>query len=207
MNKKWTSINLTLMLVGIYVSSNAANITLVPQTGQTATMPIATPPLGSDGALQKGAAWSTNRFTLDASGSCIIDNLTGLMWVKNLNTVNSGNTLNWDVALTTAGNGSWCGYNDWRVPNINELRSLVNYGYSNPANWLKYGSGTSANPNCNSACFSNVRSLNTNASYWSSSAAVSVGQRYVWLIDMYSGGMGTVAQASALRLFPVRGGQ
>jgi len=147
-------ISLGMLLSGLYVSSNAANVALVPQTGQTATLPLTAPP-NSDGALQKGAAWPTPRFVQDASGNCITDNLTGLMWVKDLNTVNGNHPSNWSTALTTANNGSWCGYSDWRMPNINELRSLVNYGYANQANWLMYGNGSSGSPACSGACFAN----------------------------------------------------
>jgi len=203
MNKKLTSLG--TILAGLYVSGNAANIALVPQTGQTATLPL-TAPSDSDGALRKGTAWPTTRFVADASGNCITDNLTGLMWVKDLNTVNGGNTLNWNTALTTANDGTWCGYSDWRMPNINELRSLVNYGYANQANWLMYGSGSSGSAACSGACFANVQANY----YWSSSSAAHYTAN-AWDVSLYNGYIGTLGKSQSLsssdRLFPVRGGQ
>lgn len=196
MNGRMTGLG--ILLAGLYLSSNAVNMALVPQTGQTSTMPLNPAPAGSDGALQKGAAWPRTRFTTDTSGNCIIDTLTGLMWVRDLNTVNSGNALGWDTALTIAGNGTWCGYSDWRVPNVNELRSLVNYGKSSPAAWLNVTGG-----------FSNVVAN----SYWSSSSYASSNSNTpaaAWLVNMYDGSVGVTGKSGSdnvRRLLPVRGGR
>lgn len=194
---KAKSFSLIMLLFLIYTSSHAANIALVPRTGQTPSSPI-TAPSGSDGALQKGAPWPNDRFKPDLSGNCIIDNLTGLMWVRNLNTVNNGNRLVWNAALTTATNGRWCGYSDWRVPNINELGSLINYSQSEPATWLNADIGVGAG-------FSNVQT----SPYWSSStAAYSSG--LAWQINMFSGIIGVFSKEETLEppyLLPVRGGK
>jgi len=189
---------LSILLAGLYLGSNAANMALVPQTGQTSTMPLNPAPAGSDGALQKGAAWPRTRFTTDTSGNCITDTLTGLMWVRDLNVVNGGNAVSWATALTIAVNGTWCGYGDWRVPNVNELRSLVNYGESSgPAAWLNVTGG-----------FSNVVAN----SYWSSSSYASSGggaPASAWFVSMYDGSVGAAGKSggdNVRRLFPVRGG-
>ncbi|MEK6545698.1 MAG: DUF1566 domain-containing protein, partial [Nitrospinota bacterium] len=63
---------------------------------------------------------------------CVTDNLTGLMWVKSPDST----TRTWADALTYANNLSLCGYSDWRLPNINELESLINAEQSNIASWL-----------------------------------------------------------------------
>lgn len=200
MNKKL--ISLGILLFGLYISSNAANIALVPQTGQTATLPV-TAPAGSDGALQKGKAWPNPRFVADASGNCITDNLTGLMWVKDLSTVNNGSPLTWDNALAVAGSGTWCGYSDWRMPNINELRSLVNYAYASPANWLMYGSGDYYTRACSGACFAYVPAVG-----WTSSSLAN-DTTFAWVVIMSNGGAGNRGKNSNynIYLFPVRGGR
>ncbi len=204
MNKKL--ISLGVLLFGLYLSGNAANIALVPQTGQTSTLPLAAP-TNSDGNLRKGAAWPSTRFVADPSGDCITDNLTGLMWVKNLSTVYGGANLDWNTALSIADSGTWCGYTDWRMPNINELRSLVNYGYPKPANWLMYGSGTNlATAACSGVCFVNVITAN----YWTSSSSASNPTANAWNVSMSSAATSASNDKTlnnTSRLFPVRGGQ
>ena len=198
-------LGMMVLLTGLVTIANAANIAQLPQTGQTNTLPVNPAPAGSDGALPQGKAWPTTRFVADASGNCITDQLTGLMWVKDLNTVNSGSVLNWGTALTTANNGTWCGYTDWRMPNINELLSLVNYAYDSQDNWLMYGSGNSSSPACSGACFANLQFT----SYWSSSSlAMDITQAWIVRVD---GGTGVIQKENPsynnYRLFPVRGGQ
>jgi hypothetical protein len=103
-----------------------------------------TRPSGQDGKLQKGAEWPNPRFT-DNLNSTVRDNLTGLVWVKtaNLFTTNAG----WEDVLTFCNDldnsnpfiedGSAAG--DWRMSNVNELRSLVNYGKTTQGDlWLNY---------------------------------------------------------------------
>lgn len=138
---------------------------LVPQTGQTATLPYPAT-IGSDGDLQEGAAWPSPRFTTGSGieSNCITDKLTGLTWIRNPSTINSGTKLTWSSALNIADGGTWCGYSDWRMPNINEFRSLLNYAYNNSSGWLMYGSGDSTTPNCDGACFINISSDR----YWTS---------------------------------------
>ena len=194
---------LVLLLTCLVTIANAANVALVPQTGQTATLPLDPAPANSDGALQKGQAWPTPRFVADASGNCITDKLTGLMWVKDLATVNNGGSLAWATGLTTAANGSWCGYTDWRMPNINELRSLVNYAYASPASWLMYGSGSSGAPACSGACFVNVVQV---CFYWASSSSAG-NTATAWVVSMGNGDISTGDKGASFPLFPVRGGQ
>lgn len=92
---------------------------------------------GDDGASQAGAAWPASRFTDNQDGT-VTDQLTGLVWLKD-----AGFTAptDWAGALAavnaladgSAGlkDGSRAG--DWRLPNINELESLVDASRSHPA--------------------------------------------------------------------------
>ena len=52
----------------------------------------------------------------------VIDSTTNLMWQKNYATNKT-----WSVALKYCENSTYAGYSDWRLPNKNELASLLNY--------------------------------------------------------------------------------
>ena len=101
----------------------------VPKTGCTTSEADR-----DDGALQKGVAWPVPRFTINtnADGSTngtVTDNLTGLMWSKCANIC--GKT-NWGAAVTNCNElnlTNYCGYSDWRLPNINEMFSLITFEY------------------------------------------------------------------------------
>jgi hypothetical protein len=105
---------------------------VVPKTGQTVSYGTR-----DDGALHRGVASPTPRFTDNGNGT-VTDNLTRLIWMKNASVLG---TQTWADALTTANtlasgsggltDGSQAG--DWRLPNIREFQSLVDYGNGNPA--------------------------------------------------------------------------
>jgi len=104
----------------------------LPQTGQTTSYAT-----GDDGALQKGVASPIPRFT-DQGNGAVLDNLTGLIWLKNAKPCG---VKNWadavaycnSLASGTAGltDGSTAG--DWRLPNVKEVHSLIDFDKYNPA--------------------------------------------------------------------------
>ncbi|NLY15372.1 MAG: DUF1566 domain-containing protein [Gammaproteobacteria bacterium] len=77
----------------------------------------------------------------DNDDGTVTDTRTGLMWKKCLQgqswsgvtCTGSAAVMNWAVALSTAEDATDAGYNDWRLPNIKELRSLVEECRTNPA--------------------------------------------------------------------------
>jgi len=137
-NTKWlfNTIKPVTILGLLFMMSvvNAANIAYLPQTGPGVS-------------TSAGKQWPTTRFTIDVSSGCITDNLTGLMWANITSepkawgsAEQSVNIQYWISSLNSSSNPI-CGYTDWRLPNINELRSLINYSAnqsgSDPFNWLK----------------------------------------------------------------------
>ena len=162
----------------------------VPKTGQT------NPYLpGDDGDLQMGVEWPDPRFT-DNSDGTVTDTLTGLIWLKNANCFGY---IVWAQALSDSislADGS-CGLTDgsvggdWRLPNVKELQSLIDYGQNTPALPL-------AHP------FSVVQSYY----YWSSSTYVGYSGDCAWIVNMNTGNVEYDDKDNyAYYVWPVRGGQ
>lgn len=72
-----------------------------------------------------------NRFTNNNDGT-ITDNKTGLMWTKEDSWQTEGKWLSWDEARDFAYNQGYvklAGFNDWRLPEKEELLTLVDLEY------------------------------------------------------------------------------
>jgi len=62
----------------------------------------------------------------DNQDGTILDKATRLMWMAE----DSGNGMNWKEALSYAENAEFAGYTDWRLPNVKELQSIIDYNRS-----------------------------------------------------------------------------
>jgi len=181
----------------------------VPKTGQTKCYdayseqpcPVAGFP-GQDGDNQAGTALPNPRFTTNGD-TTVTDNLTGLIWGPDANLMPTrdagydadstddgrvywGTALNYMEKLNTE---SYLGFNDWRLPNVKELQSLIDCGQVSPAL-------PSGHP------FTNVQSH----LYWSSTTYAS-DAHYVWIFDMNFCGMHSTGKTGTIYVWPVRGGQ
>ncbi len=169
------------------VNSCAGPPVPVPKTGQTTSYAT-----GDDGDLQKGLEWPSPRFTDNGDGT-VTDNMTNLIWLKDANCFGQQN---WTTALNSANtlNSGECGLSDgsiegdWRLPNVRELASLVDYGQYNP-------------PLPSGHPFTGVQSGN----YWSSSTYLSMTNN-AWYVQMSSGVIYIIAKTNSYWLWPVRGG-
>jgi len=152
-----------------------------------------------------GTKWPANRFEAEASGSCITDKLTGLMWVRNASLLGHAK---WGSSSTPATaqykidqmntnaaavGHHLCGYDDWRLPNIIELKSLINYSAkqnnNTPVSWLQ-----------NIAGFSDIQSVQ----YWSSTEYDSNNAWSIYFTEGYTDFH--KAKSQELYIWPVRGG-
>ncbi len=200
------------LLASLFTLEVRAATVQLPQTGQTkcyntAGTEIACTGTGQDADIKAGVALPTPRFTDNANGT-VTDNLTGLIWLKDAGcfdtvsaiakgTNGATSSLSWPNALTWSNNlanGS-CGLTDgsaagnWRLPNINELESLIDLQNVSPA--LPTG-----HP------FSNVQ-VNY---YWSSSSyALNTGS--AWYVGMGSGYVYGGYKSNGYYVWPVRAGQ
>jgi len=170
---------------------------LVEVTGQTecfndAGQEIDCAGTGQDGDIQAGVPFPKKRFT-DKGNGTVVDKLTGLIWLKNANCFGPRT---WAQALADANtlasgscdltDGSEAG--DWRLPNIKELQSLIDFGNFNPA--LPTG-----HP------FSSVQSA------YSSSTTVASSSGLAWTVELFNGGTGNFPKGSSVFVWPVRGGR
>ncbi|MCP4696819.1 MAG: DUF1566 domain-containing protein [Gammaproteobacteria bacterium] len=171
----------------------------VEATGETTSSDA-----GSDGKLKKGVAWPGTRFTDNGDGT-VTDNLTGLIWLGNANcptiTRTWENALNDVAELNSDGTmkGYTCGdssnasshQTDWRLPNRNELNSLVDVSQVGPAL-------PSGHP------FSGVQ---TDKYYWTSTTFAK-SSTLAWFVDIDTGYMNITSKPSGPSyVWPVRGGQ
>lgn len=75
--------------------------------------------------VRENTSYGQNDFVDNGDGT-ITDNATGLMWAQ----ADNGSALNWEAALAwveTQNAANYLGYGNWRLPNIKELQSIVDY--------------------------------------------------------------------------------
>jgi hypothetical protein len=114
----------------------------LPDTGQTMCstaageqgcgqfFPATCPPVVQDGFLQTGCPNDANRFT-DNADDTVSDNCTGLQWQRTPPDSDGNGVsdiLTWCAALAYCENLSLAGHDDWRLPNVREVQSIVDYG-------------------------------------------------------------------------------
>lgn len=72
--------------------------------------------------VREESGYGVNEFTDNGNGT-VTDSSTGLMWAQN----DSGEGMVWKDALAYAEDSDYAGYSDWRLPNVKELQSIVDY--------------------------------------------------------------------------------
>ncbi len=148
---------------------------ILPATGQDACFDAEggkTPceGTGQDGMFRYGVSWPAPRFKL--CGLAIEDRLTGLIWTQSADLAHGLTT--WQEAFEVIKEinlNKLAGYSDWRLPNINELESLVDCSRHTPALPKDHP-------------FKNVREF-----YWSSTTSI-YDPSWSWALYMYKGAVG-----------------
>jgi hypothetical protein len=125
------------------------------------------------------------------------DHLTDLVWSKDANApgpaaCNPATTKNWQAALDYVkclNSSRYLGFSDWRLPNRNELSSLVHYAQTNQAAWLS------------DLGFTGVQA----AYYWSSSSRADSASD-AWGVDLGDGDVDGDNKTYSQYIWPVRSG-
>jgi hypothetical protein len=189
---------MALMAVGLVVgwvglaptrSSEAGWGKKFPATGQTTCYDssgsvITCAGTGQDGDIQAGATLSYT----DKGDGTIKDRNTGLIWEKKSDdgTIHDLNTTyTWanafDVHIAGLNEGSgFAGHTDWRLPNVKELQSIIDYENEDNAVALAFYTG------CVPGITVLTGSCTQGSFYWSSTSYAS-SPDFAWGVDFYGG--------------------
>jgi hypothetical protein len=189
-----------------------------PASGQTTAYTADTPILGigadvpDDGTVQAGKPLSYQ----DNGDGTVTDLNTGLIWEKNSNDGglhDMDNTFPWSLASFTTiwdwlaavnaeGGTGLAGHSDWRIPNVQELQSIVDYENRDPAVAAAFNAGCSLN------CTVLQCSCTAAALHWSSTTVAGGLGAVAWSVDFLSGSVSkdVVGKGLDLRVRAVRGG-
>ena len=170
--------------------TSQGHITNLPKTGQTINYTA-----WDDGSIQSGVEWPAQRFTDNGDGT-ITDNMTGLIWLKDGGCLKT----KWKTAANILADlnnhegqntcdGYTGNYADWRIPNVKELESLINYGSADSAQWL------------NSQGFVHMKVF----SYWSSTTYLR-DEMKAWTVNLKKAKRASIRKSSQCFALPVRGG-
>lgn len=195
------------------------NMAPVAKTGWTNIFNV-----GDDGTYQTGVAWPNPRFTALPAGATgqetnqIRDNLTGLIWARNANIASNSvygatGRVTWTNAFDLIANGStglvnavnYGGTNDWRLPNRNELLSLVALQFAGPC--ISDGTGTNQWTSARGPFFNVQYPIDGAGGYYWSSDRAKGDSTQAWTVYMYHG-IGTYVSRTTFPsyVWPVRGG-
>ena len=100
------------------------------------SQPVTGEPFFGQDAFYTG---STPDFTNNGDGT-ITDNITGLMWQKSPDrnengVINVSDKMTYDEAVAGAASFNLSGYDDWRLPSIKELYSLIDFSGIDPSGY------------------------------------------------------------------------
>ncbi|MEI6209510.1 MAG: putative Ig domain-containing protein [Desulfuromonadales bacterium] len=179
------------LLILLPIAARASSV-VFSAIGQTSE-----PPAGDNRAARIDTPRPDPRFSNDRDG-VVRDNLTGLIWSGDANPLSTRSSgadsraeVTWRKALDEIKRlnaDTYLGYDDWRLPNLNELASLVHQGAPVQSSWLGFQG------------FSNTAA----SRYWSSSSAAQDAAR-AWAVNMDGGSTGTLRKSGTALVWPVRG--
>ncbi|MBH1988892.1 MAG: DUF1566 domain-containing protein [Myxococcaceae bacterium] len=120
----------------------------------------------SGSAIYSNPTNQASRYTTPASG-VVGDSLTGLQWEQ----AASSSTMTWSAAGTYCAGRTTGGLSGWRLPNVDELQTLVDY--------------TTSSPSINSAAFPS-----TPSNYFWTSTLYQPNPTSAWLVYFFRGDVG-----------------
>jgi len=184
------------------------------KTGQTqcfsgsSTNPIPCAGTGRDGELQKGL----DPLHVDNGDGTITDLKTGLTWEKlswdgsihdRLYQLSWSDAYAYKVAALNA--IEFGGHTDWRLPTVNELQTILNYGVTYPSVWPAFHTGCVAGCTVLTCSCGWTSGFGGSELYWTSTT-YEPAPFYVWTVGAYDGSVGYTARNEVRHVRAVRGG-
>ncbi|MCC5827525.1 MAG: DUF1566 domain-containing protein [Alkalimonas sp.] len=123
---------------------------------------------------------------IDNNNGTVTHNTTGLIWQRcslgqtwdGSTCIGSATNYHWQTALQQAAENDFLGLNDWRLPNINELASIVERRCWDPA-------------------INNQQFPNTGSRwYWSSSSVADFGAS-AWVVNFFEGNISDLSKTDS----------
>jgi len=113
----------------------------------------------------------------DDINNIVIDTSTGLIWDDSSNInynykTDSSNRNYWLGAIDHCENSNLANITSWRMPNINELKSIINYTNKNPSTYIEFSRA--------------LFNTNDTIHYWSSTTRLDVPNQ-AWYVNFYNG--------------------
>jgi len=138
----------------------------------------------------RGEKLVNSNFTRNATTKIVTDNTTGLQWQDNRGVKEDYDTT-WERAINRCEDLSLGGYCDWRLPNINELNSIVDHSryYFAWNNVFRY--------------YNLDKHYN---GYWSSTTRAGV-KKFAWYVGSLSGKLNRFTKYTDFSVRCVRGGE
>lgn len=192
--------------VGVLGPPALAAPAAVPVTGQTECFDLPGKVIdcvgtGEDGDIQAGVPFPTPRF-VDKKNGTVKDRLTGLIWLKDANCFGAV-TFNQALIDTSTLATGRCGLSDgsragdWRMPNVKEFQSLIDFGFvPTISNAAGTGPWTPGDP-----------FVNLIGGYYWSSTSVPSGPNDAWVMIPIQGNIYGFHRTNRVPVWPVRGGE
>ncbi len=134
---------------------------------------------GDDGDLEEGAAFDFEKFNISGV-EITVDNNTGLIWAADGSAKGCayGQQTDWESAVNWCRNLTFAGSSDWRLPNVRELHSIVDFSETYP-------------------CIDKTKFPNTEQDwYWTSTTYDYQGSK-AWVIEFDVGGLNFAPEKSS----------
>ena len=164
---------------------NCYGVWRLPDTGQTTSY---TATFGEDHDYVPAATQPMYTVYGTSPNRVTVDNVTGLMWLSSHDDAGLWAYYALEDALAQCEGLDYAGYTDWRLPNVRELLSIVDYS-------------AAVAPRINTTAFFGTDSM----SYWSSTTVASDTTK-AWSVDFSNGNIVRNFKSGALAIRCVRGG-